>query len=56
MLDIWTAVKVTNPDHPRTGTAGTVQAVNKKHPDEVGVKFDVDGVVEVVAVADLQAL
>jgi hypothetical protein len=56
MFDIWTNVKVTNPDHPRFGTAGNVQAINKEKPDSVGVKFDADGVLEVVAKADLQAL
>lgn len=33
-----------------------MQAVNPDHTDEVGVKFDSDGTLEVTAIADLEAL
>lgn len=56
MFNIWQSVKVTAPDHPRAGQAGTVQAINPKKPDVVGVRFDADGVTESVAVADLLGL
>jgi hypothetical protein len=56
-MDIWKAVQVVNADHARTGEAGTVFAYNReKHPDSVAVKFDTDGTVEVVLIADLKAL
>lgn len=57
MFSVWTSVKVKNVEHSRAGTAGAVHATNSEtHPDEVQVKFDVDGTVENVLVADLQAL
>lgn len=44
MYPVWTSVSVKNPDHPRTGTAGTVCQTNPAtHPDAVVVKFDTDG-------------
>ena len=44
MLPVWTPVIVTNPDHPRVNTAGTVHRINPTtHPDSVIVKFDTDG-------------
>lgn len=55
-MDVWKSVQVTADGHARNGEAGTVFAVNKKLPDEVAVRFDVDGVVEIVQVADLKAL
>lgn len=56
-LDVWTPVKVTNPDHPRADQAGFVFAANAStHPDEVVVKFDTDGTTESVQLADLQVL
>lgn len=57
MFEVWTPVTVVTPDHPRAGTAGTVQQVNRaKHPAEVVVKFDLDGTEESVLCADLKAL
>lgn len=67
MFSIWQSVQVTNPNHPRGnksgdpaqaafGQAGTVQGINPADPAHVGVKFDTDGVTELVAVADLRAL
>lgn len=56
MFNIWQSVKVNAAGHPREGQAGTVQAINPKNPDVVGVRFDSDGVTESVAVADLLAL
>ncbi len=57
MFDVWKAVQVVNTDHPRTGEAGTVFATNRvTHPDDVVVKFDIDGTTESVAVVDLKAL
>lgn len=55
-MDIWQSVQVTNEDHPRFNTAGTVQQRNPAAPDEVGVRFDADSVLEVVQVADLKSL
>jgi hypothetical protein len=56
-MNVWTAVKVKNESHARFNTAGVVFASNvKDHPDEVQVKFDLDGTVESVLIADLQAL
>ena len=56
MLGIWTQVKVINPDHPRFGTAGSVQANDADKPDQAGVKFDTDNVIEFVPIKDLQVL
>ena len=56
MFPVWASVKVTNPDHPRVDTAGTVVGVNPEKPEEVSVRFDTDLVTEVVAVADLKQL
>ena len=56
MFSVWTSVKVTRADHPRVTQAGTVHATSPEKPDEVTVKFDVDGHLEAVAVADLVAL
>lgn len=44
MFSVWTNVIVSNADHARTGTAGSVQRVNAvTHPDSVVVQFDTDG-------------
>jgi hypothetical protein len=57
MFNVWTSVKVNAIDHPRVNQAGTVHATNKeKHPDEVVVKFDLDGSLEAVAITDLVSL
>lgn len=56
MFNIWTPVKVKTEGHPRFGQAGTVQAIDPKQSDSVGVKFDQDGVIEVVQLADLQSI
>jgi hypothetical protein len=55
-LDVWTSVKVGNADHPRAAQAGTVYANHPDHPDETAVKFDADGAVVLVALADLVRL
>ena len=55
-MQVWTSVKVKNEGHPRFGQAGTVFATNPAHPDEVTVKFDVDGQTEAVQTADLVIL
>lgn len=56
MLNVWTAVKVINPELQRHGQAGTVQQRDDSLPDWSGVKFDVDGEVEFVKDTDLQVL
>lgn len=56
MLNVWNQVKVKNPDHPRAGTAGVVMAVNPGQPEESAVKFDLDGITEVMLNADLEVL
>lgn len=56
MLSVWNQVKVINKDHARLDQAGVVHAVGHKNPDAVVVQFDVDGIREAVAVADLQVL
>lgn len=56
MFPVWTAVQVSNPDHFRAGQAGSVQGTSPDHPDEVAVKFDVDGVTAIVKVSDLKQL
>lgn len=55
-FSVWNAVLVVGEEHPRKGHAGIVHAVNPAVPDEVAVKFDVDGHVVAVNVADLKAL
>lgn len=55
-FSIWQSVQVSNPEHPRFGQAGTVQGTNPATPDEVAVKFDLDNIMVVIAVADLKAL
>lgn len=55
-MRVWQPVLVKNTDHPRFNTAGTVHATNPDKPDEVVVKFDADGQLEAVKIADLQAL
>lgn len=55
-FSVWQAVQVSGEEHPREGLAGVVHALNPAVTDEVAVKFDVDGVVIVMAVADLKAL
>lgn len=57
MYNVWQSVKVTAVDHPRASEAGIVHATNQEtHPDEVVVKFDLDGSLEAVAIADLVSL
>jgi hypothetical protein len=56
-MNVWQSVKVKNETHSRYEQAGTVHATNAEtHPDEVQVKFDLDGTVESVLIADLVAL
>lgn len=55
-MEVWQSVKVKNENHPRHGEAGVVHATDKDHPDEVAVRFDADQQVQLVDVADLQAL
>lgn len=55
-FSVWNAVQVTNPEHERAGQAGVVFATNPQTPEEVAVKFDADGIVVIVPVADLKAL
>lgn len=56
MYSVWTAVKVVKQGAEREGEAGVVHATSPAHPDEVTVKFDTDGNLVAVAVADLLAL
>ena len=55
-MNVWQVVKPASAEHPRAGQAGVVHAVDKKDPENVQVKWDIDGKVETVAVADLVAL
>ncbi len=55
-FSVWTAVQVSNPEHPRTGQAGVVCATNPATPDEVAVRFDSDSIVVLMLVSDLRAL
>lgn len=55
-FSVWTAVQVSNPEHPRAGQAGVVYATNPATPDEVAVRFDADSIVVLMAVTDLRAL
>jgi hypothetical protein len=55
-MEVWQSVKVSNPEHSRAGEAGVVSAVDRSKPDEVGVRFDTDLQVQLVAVADLVQL
>lgn len=52
----WTQVKVTNPNHLRHEQAGVTQTATPDTATEVEVKFDLDGAVQTVDVADLQVL
>lgn len=54
-FSVWNPVIVQG-EHPRAGQAGVVHAVNPATPDEVAVKFDLDGIVVVIDVASLKAL
>ena len=56
MFEVWQSVKVTAEGHARQGEAGIVFAVDKAHPEEVAVRFDLDQQVQLVAVADLVGL
>lgn len=49
-------VLVTNPEHPRHGTAGVTAALQQEGSETVPVTFDLDKVTEDIAVADLKAL
>lgn len=53
---VWQSVKVKTADHPREGQAGIVFSTNEADPSQVGVRFDIDRVVELVNVSDLVAL
>lgn len=53
---VWTPVMVKNEEHERAGQAGVVYEVNPGIPDEVVVKFDLDGHYVAVAVDDLRGL
>lgn len=55
-MEVWMSVQVKNTDHPRAGQAGIVHTVDKTKPDQVGVKFDSDGQIQLVDVADLKQL
>ena len=55
-FSVWDMVQVSNNKHPRKGQAGVVHATNPAAPEEVAVKFDEDGVVIVMDVADLKRL
>ena len=61
-MQVWQSVKA-KPSHPRGGDetgagaqAGKVTAIDPAHPDQVVVEWDVDGVNETTAIADLTAL
>jgi hypothetical protein len=49
-------VLVTNPEHPRHGTAGVTAAMQQEGSETVPVTFDLDKVTEDIAVTDLKAL
>lgn len=55
-MEVWNPVQVKNESHPRIGQAGVVHAVDRDHPEEVAVRFDVDQQVQLVATADLKLL
>lgn len=56
-LQVFTSVQVKTENHPRFMQAGHIQVSDSpEHPTEVGVKFDVDGAVEVVDLADIKVL
>jgi len=55
-MEVWQSVKVTAEGHARQGQAGIVFAVDRAHPEEVAIRFDEDGQVQLVAVADLIGL
>lgn len=55
-FSVWMAVIVKAEKHARKGQAGIVHAVNPEVLDEVAVKFDLDGQIVAVKVADLKAL
>lgn len=61
-MQVWQCVKAKS-THPRGGNekgeggqAGVVNATDPAKPDEVVVRWDVDGVIEAVAVDQLTAL
>lgn len=54
-FSVWNPVIVQG-EHPRTGQAGIVHGTNPATPDEVAVKFDLDGIVVVMHVDNLKAL
>jgi hypothetical protein len=56
MFQIYASVKVSNPEHPRFGQTGAVFSVNDDASADIAVRFDLDQVVDAVAVADLKAL
>lgn len=55
-FSVWQSVQVSNPEHPRFGQAGSVQATTPNNVEEVAVRFDLDSVLVVLNVADLKAL
>lgn len=54
-FNIWQSVQVTNKAHPRHAQAGTVQSAAQEDGTFL-VKFDLDGVSEAVAPADIRGL
>lgn len=56
MFMILQSVAVTNKKDPRYKQAGAVWMVDQAAPETVNVRFDTDGEIVAVAVADLKAL
>lgn len=56
MRQVLASVQPKSPDHPRAGQAGVVWVVDPTKPDSVGVRWDIDQVVTVEAIADLRQL
>lgn len=51
---VWDVVRPASPDHPRAGQVADVTKVNyQRHPDEVVVRWNVDGTEESVPMVDL---
>jgi hypothetical protein len=57
MFNVWQAVQVTTPAHPRFNEAGTVHRTDRQdHPEKVVIQFDTDGSLESVDLIDLKGL
>lgn len=54
-FSVWNPVIVQG-DNTRTGQAGVVFATNPAKPDEVAVKFDLDGIVVIIPNDNLKTL